>query len=141
MAIEAQSVTITLKTLQEQAGEVEEYELETNGELFQKGTTLYLRYEEKLEERSVKTTFKIKAGALLLTRRERDLSSNLELRPDQVTTTRYQTQYGALYLEVNCLEYTFERLGKQSGQVKATYELSNGQELLGKYKLRLQFKA
>lgn len=141
MVVKAQEVTITLKTIQTQANDVEEYDLETKGELFQKGETLYLRYEEELEGQSVKTTFKIKDEQLLLTRRERALSSSLDLRPGQLTTTRYQTQYGALYLEVNCLKYTFKRVDEKTGQLKATYELSNGQEILGKYKLRLQFKA
>lgn len=141
MAAKAQEVTIILKTIQTQAEDVEEYDLETTGELFQKGATLYLRYEEEIEGHSIKTTFKIKDEMLLLTRREHSLSSSLDLRPGQITTTRYQTQYGALYLEVNCLTYTFKRVDEKNGQLKATYELSNGQEILGKYKLRLQFKA
>lgn len=132
-------VNIDLKTVQEQNNELEEFELAEVGELTQKDETLYLRYNESNNE--AKTTLKIRQDELLLTRQQTNMSLQLKLKNGELLGAKYKTAYGVILLNAKCLAYDFIRKNETSGQLEAKYELYSGEELLGKYKLELQFKA
>ena len=131
-------VTVELKTSQLQDDKLEEFELHETGTLTQKNDNLYLRYVESKNQ--AQTTLKIKADELMLTRRQKELELQLVLRVDEKTNAKYKTVYGTIFLTASCQKYVLEKDGQASGVLKVAYELYSGDDLLGKYKLELQFK-
>ena len=69
------------------------------------------------------------------------MSLQLKLKKGELLGAKYKTAYGVILLNAKCLAYDFIRQSETSGQLEAKYELYSGEELLGKYKLELQFKA
>lgn len=132
-------VEIKLKTVQTQAGEIEKFELFEQGELTRKGETVYLRYTEA--KAGAQTILKIKPAELLLTRRQKELALQLNLAEGQQTNAKYKTAYGVIPLAVKCTTYKYEQIAETSGELRVEYLLYSGEELLGEYKLELQFKA
>ena len=65
----------------------------------------------------------------------------LNLAEGQQTNAKYKTAYGIIPLAVKCTTYRYEQLAETSGELKVEYLLYSGEELLGEYKLELQFKA
>ncbi|MFC6275469.1 DUF1934 domain-containing protein [Levilactobacillus tangyuanensis] len=137
-------VAIHLETHIKQHDDVSDYRLDVDGQLVQMGTNLYLRYLEPDEETGDKTPVTMKftpEGEVHLTR-----AAEAELRLHFVSgkrvTARYNTPYGTMPIETvtPLLETKFEERPFR-GNVKIDYLLYAGEELVGNYKIRLQFTA
>ncbi|AUJ33151.1 YwiB family protein [Liquorilactobacillus nagelii] len=134
-------ILIHLVTTREQDGEVSEYEKKFSGQIFQIGNSLYLRYVETQAPEKVIVTFKIiDQNSIQLTRKRSDLKLRLFFEDNHRVAAAYQTSYGVIPIET--VTPHLQILLQQSplaGAIKIDYLLYNGLELLGKYKIRLQF--
>lgn len=134
-------VLIYLQTQRNQDGQVSDYAKKFQGQLFQIGPSLYLRYLEEDEKATV--TFKISEnGIVQLTRKQEDIQMKLYFGNKQRIAALYRTSVGDVPIETITpnLNVTL-RDNPLSGIIKIDYLLYNGAELLGDYKLRLQFTA
>lgn len=134
-------VLIYLKTQRNQDGKISDYAKKFQGQLFQIGPSLYLRYLE--EENRATVTFKISEnGIIQLTRKQADVQMKLYFGNNQRIAALYRTSVGDIPIETitPVLNVTI-RDNPLSGVIKIDYLLYNGEELLGDYKLRLQFTA
>ncbi|KRM87322.1 hypothetical protein FD21_GL001315 [Liquorilactobacillus vini DSM 20605] len=134
-------ILIHLLTQREQAGEVSEYEKEFSGRIFQMGNSIYLRYIEANEPEKITVTFKItEDSSIHLTRKRDDLKLQLFFKDNHRIAATYQTPYGLLPIETVTpnLQVILNEF-PLAGKIKVDYLLYNGLELLGRYKIRLQF--
>lgn len=135
------AIQVQLTTKIDQEGVIETHQFTETGELTQKGTTLYLCYQEHQgEQPAVPVTFKLQTDQLLLTRGTTELRSQLLFQEQQTTTGQYQTVYGNLALTTQTTKFQVELdLPHLTGQIAVDYQLFSGDNLLGKYELRLIF--
>lgn len=137
-------VMIHLETHIKQDGDISDYRLDVEGQLVQMGLNLYLRYLEPDQETGKETPVTMKftpEGEVHLTRNA-EAELRLHFISGKRVTARYKTPYGIMpietvtpYLETSFQERPF------SGNVKIDYLLYAGEELVGNYKIRLQFTA
>lgn len=137
-------VAIHLQTRIKQEENVSDYRLDVDGQLVQMGDNLYLRYLEPDEETGDKTPVTMKFtpdGAVHLTRNG-EAELRLHFISGKRVTARYRTPYGIMPIETVTpfLEADFQER-PFSGNVKIDYLLYAGEELVGNYKIRLQFTA
>ncbi|MFC6316168.1 DUF1934 domain-containing protein [Lapidilactobacillus achengensis] len=138
-------VHLQMSTRIEQAGEITAHHFDEPGQLVQMGSTLYLRYRERDPETGAQTpvTMKIQGdGLVILTRGQADLRLQLHFHPTERMTTAYKTPYGEI--PVTTATTLMESRIKSEplhGEVAIDYQLFSEKELLGKYQLRLIFKA
>ncbi|MCC7667014.1 DUF1934 domain-containing protein [Liquorilactobacillus satsumensis] len=133
-------VLIYLKTRHNQDGETVEYEKEFQGQIFQMGSSLYLRYNEETDEQST-VTFKVfENGNVQLTRKNEDLRMQLFFGDNRRISATYRTPYGDIPIETVTPDLTV-RLSEAplAGKINIDYLLYSGGQLLGEYKIRLHF--
>jgi len=137
-------VMIHLETHIKQDEDVSDYRLDVDGQLVQMGSNLYLRYLEPNKETGEQTPVTMKFtpdGEVHLTRKA-EAELRLHFVSGKRVTARYNTPYGIMpietvtpYLETSFQEKPF------SGNVKIDYLLYANDDLVGNYKIRLQFTA
>ncbi|HIW71394.1 MAG TPA: DUF1934 domain-containing protein [Candidatus Levilactobacillus faecigallinarum] len=137
-------VAIHLETHIKQDDDVSDYRLDVDGQLVQMGDNLYLRYLEPNQETHEQTPVTMKFtpnGGVHLTRNG-DTELRLHFISGKRITARYRTPYGVMPIETvtPLLETNFQER-PFSGHVKIDYLLYAGEELVGNYKIRLQFTA
>ncbi|KRM08136.1 MAG: DUF1934 domain-containing protein [Liquorilactobacillus ghanensis] len=134
-------ILIHLTTTREQAGEVSEYKKKFSGQVFQIGQSLYLRYVETQSPEKVIVTFKIiDEDSIQLTRKRAGLKLQLFFKDNHRVAATYQTSYGVIPIEtVTPQLQILLQASPLAGVIRIDYLLYNGEELLGKYKIRLQF--
>ncbi|KRL01836.1 DUF1934 domain-containing protein [Liquorilactobacillus capillatus] len=138
-------VLVYVQTQRNQNGEISNYAKKFQGQLFQMGPSLYLRYLEENEKSAdeATVTFKISEnGIVQLIRRQADMQSKLYFGDKQRIAALYRTTAGDIPIETITPKLSVEiRENPLSGVIKIDYALYNNEELLGNYKLRLQFTA
>ncbi|KRL06214.1 DUF1934 domain-containing protein [Liquorilactobacillus oeni] len=135
-------VLIHLKTRHSQDGEVDEYEKEFQGQIFQIGDSLYLRYNEEKYEDGATVTFKIfgDSNNVQLTRKKEDSRMQLFFGDSQRISATYRTPYGDIPIETVTPDLTISlKENPLAGKININYLLYSGGQLLGEYKIRLQF--
>lgn len=136
-------VHVNVSTQIKQGNELEEFTIETTGNFTVIGDVGYLRYYEKYTDQAdALVTLKFKDEQLQLTRRQEDLL--LRMIFDKQTRQRANYRIGAnnLSLETLTQDLQINLIASQnSGAVLVDYQLHSGHELLGEYKIRLQFNA
>ncbi len=132
-------VRIDVRTRQVQAGEGTDYSQSFEGRLSIKNQTLYLRYDESSETR---VTFKICEGSVDLSRKSGQMRLKLHFNENGRFETSYLTPYGAVELicRTDCCGFGYDEKA-QEGSLTVDYRLFTGDEILGEYKIRLQFAA
>ncbi|AUJ29167.1 DUF1934 domain-containing protein [Liquorilactobacillus hordei] len=135
-------ILITLQTFTKQDGEISKYDRKFEGQLFQMGNSIYLRYTEDddKQEKAV-VTFKINNnGGIQLTRKSKEMRMQLFFENNKRVSATYRTPYGEIPIEtvtpllsVNISDFPLV------GTVNIDYFLYSGGNLLGEYKIRLQF--
>jgi uncharacterized beta-barrel protein YwiB (DUF1934 family) len=135
-------VKIQLETQIEQDGQVETFKFDEEGALVDLGAKKYLRYKETKEQLKVPVTFSIaETGEVFLTR-QGQTHLRLPFAKQKVLPTHYQTEYGLMKLDVKTtLLETAISFENAEGKINVDYELYAGNQLLGKYQIRLQFSA
>lgn len=138
---QGKEVTVTIATQQEQGGQSSDYKQTFEGQCFQMGETLYLRYNE---DQDTQVTFKFAAdGTVMLTRKKKN-GQRLQLVFDgtkPVKTNKYHTPYGVILITTETSRLEFEKKdGEFAGSLAVDYALSQQGNRVGNYKLRLQFE-
>lgn len=132
-------VKVDVRTRQIQSGEKNDYSQEFDGRLSIKNQTLYLRYDESSEAR---VTFKVCEDDVYLSRKSGQMRLKLHFNENGKFEISYLTPYGAVELrcETDCCKFDYDRK-VQRGSLTIDYRLFTGDEILGEYKIRLQFAA
>lgn len=135
-------VTIEIETFHQQANETEEYAEKVNGKCIQMENVFYLRYTEKQTEDALVTFKVVPNKEVQLTRKMEGHKLHLTFDLQKKVVTQYHTPYGNIPIEIetNLLEIQFDQ-EKQAGKLAINYQLYNGHDLLGDYKIRLQFNS
>lgn len=134
-----QDVKITIASQQDDGQESIEVNKKSQGILYNKAGTFYLKYTEDLEDvTEVKTTLKIKEDNLTLIRRG-NLNSIQHFIPGEKTSFDYKTPYGKFKFELEVKEFLVDVNLKQ-GQIDIVYELYNQQQLVGVNSLRVAYE-
>ncbi|KRM92946.1 DUF1934 domain-containing protein [Liquorilactobacillus cacaonum] len=134
-------VLVDLKTITKQNGETSKYERKFKGQVFQMGNSMYLRYNEDDSQESAIVTFKISFdGGIQLIRKTNDMRMQLFFEDNKRIAAVYRTPYGEIPIETvtPVLNVTIDEL-PLVGNVAINYFLYSNGELLGEYKIRLQF--
>ncbi|KRN27297.1 DUF1934 domain-containing protein [Liquorilactobacillus mali] len=137
------AILITLQTFTKQDNEVIKYDRKFEGQLFQMGNSIYLRYTEDDNQETAVVTFKINNdGGIQLTRKSKEMRMQLFFENNKRVSATYRTPYGEIPIEtvtpslsVNINDFPL------AGAVHVDYLLYSGGKLLGEYKIRLQFTA
>ncbi|QFG47582.1 DUF1934 domain-containing protein [Lapidilactobacillus dextrinicus] len=137
-------INIHLTTQIEQDGELSQHVFDEEGQLFQMGSTLYLRYHETNAEtnETVPVTLKLQEdGLVILTRGQGNTRLQLHFSADHEINTVYQTPYGNIPI-ITRTTMMKVRLQDEptAGEIKVDYLLMSGRDQLGKYQLRLIFQ-
>ncbi|AVL00546.1 DUF1934 domain-containing protein [Pediococcus inopinatus] len=137
-------IAIHLDTFITQEGEQSHFAFDEDGQLFQMGDSVYLRYQETDEhtKNEIPVTMKIDEDGDVLLTRAGENKLRLRFSDGKRIQARYRTPYGILpvdtvtpFLEIRMRDRPI------SGTVKVDYQLFAGESLLGDYKIRLQFTA
>lgn len=132
------SVKIKVKTTIWNDGEKETSELTTFGRYYEKGKSIFLQYEEFLEEGSVKSIVKVSEQEALILR-----SGAINMRMVFVTNKslagRYDTPYGTMGIETRTKRLAYKKEAS-FGTVEIFYELHMQGSLAGTYQLELSFE-
>ena len=136
-------VTIHVVTQNIQDNQVVDYDEVFEGQFFQMGASIYLRYQETVEQEAL-VTFKITAnGEVQPTRKTDEMNLRLYFVAGKQVNAKYVTPYGVVPVTSRTSKLQAEvddTLRGIIGQINIDYTLNSGQQLLGRYKIRLQFK-
>lgn len=135
-------VKIHLRTAIKMDAQHDEFEFHETGQLIRMaGGNDYLRYVEHQEGQATPVKLKLADDSVHLTR-QGARETNLLFKRAGTTVSHYRTEYGVIRLDVitqkldNALD-----LDQQTGSLQIHYQLKNGDQLLGSYRLQLQFES
>ncbi|BDZ29930.1 DUF1934 domain-containing protein [Lactiplantibacillus sp. WILCCON 0030] len=137
-------VAIHLETQATQDGDTANYALDVDGQLVQMGDAFYLRYKEVSDATTepIPVTIKLAANGDVVLTRSAENRLRLHFSNGKRIQARYRTPMGVLPVEtVTPMLQVRLRERPFSGAVNIDYELYAGEQLIGQYKLRLQFTA
>ncbi len=133
-------VKITVNTTIHNGEEKETYELITFGHFYKKTNSAYLRYEEFVEEGTIKTLVKISGdeGSLL---RSGAVQMRIPFQKNKRVTGNYETPYGILELSTatSRIHHAFDDESKK-GEFDFLYRLSMQGSDAGTYQLTIRFE-
>ena len=134
-------VKISLRTVISQDGQQEQFNFQETGEFIELNGKHYLRYQEHQNGQVTPVQFRLDEEEVHL-HRQGATETRLIFDRERPTLTRYQTEYGALTLQVvtNQLVRQVDPLAP-AGRLIAAYQLRAADQLIGSYQLELQFTA
>jgi uncharacterized beta-barrel protein YwiB (DUF1934 family) len=130
-----------LRTVISQDGQQEQFNFQEVGEFIELNGKHYLRYQEHQNGQVTPVQFRLDEEEVHL-HRQGATETRLVFDRERPTISRYQTEYGALTLRVvtSQLERQVDPLAP-AGRLVAAYQLRAGDQLIGSYRLELQFTA
>jgi uncharacterized beta-barrel protein YwiB (DUF1934 family) len=133
-------VKIKVKTTIRNGEEAETYELITFGHYYQKVNASYLRYEEYLEEGTVKTVVKASGGEGSILRKGA-LDMKLSFQKDQTLPGTYKTPYGLfdIHTSTSRLSHEFDE-SRNEGFIDILYNLTIQGSQAGIYHMLITFE-
>lgn len=134
-------VEIKIKSTIHQIDQEEQtYELWLEGSFHQKSNKMYLRYEEIMEEKKIKTTLKMDHREALILR-SGDIMMRLPFNISQKENGHYHTVYGMLPLQTktNRLEFHHFEENRIRGSFHVEYDLFISGQAVGEYTLEIQY--
>lgn len=139
MANEARSqVNIKLiSTIRPIDGESEGYEMWLTGQLLEKAGSIYLKYEEVQEDKTIRTTMKLGDEQALIMRNGA-LKMRLPLNVMEQQMGHYESELGSMPLVIDTKEMTFTKQSV-SGDFHVQYDLLMGGQSVGNYTLDITF--
>ncbi|MFB7158365.1 DUF1934 domain-containing protein [Lysinibacillus sp. NPDC056232] len=139
MANEARSqVNIKLiSTIRPIDGESEGYEMLLTGQLLEKAGSIYLKYEEVQEDKTIRTTMKL-GNEQALIMRNGAVKMRLPLNIMEQQMGHYESEFGSMPLVIVTKEMTFTRQAV-SGDFHVQYDLLMGGQSVGNYTLDITF--
>ncbi|MGE7690700.1 DUF1934 domain-containing protein [Lysinibacillus sp. NPDC097214] len=139
MANEARSqVNIKLiSTIRPIDGESEGYEMLLTGQLLEKAGSIYLKYEEVQEDKTIRTTMKL-GNEQALIMRNGAVKMRLPLNIIEQQMGHYESELGSMPLVIDTKEMTFTKQAV-SGDFHVQYDLLMGGQSVGNYTLDITF--
>lgn len=120
--------------------ETEHFEFTESGQLIRlNGGQIYLRYLEHQDNQETPVQFRLDEDRVQLDRRG-PRQTRLVFEAGSETTTRYQTEYGIIHLGVETRQLIKKvDFTNHAGSLQAAYRLKNQGQVLGTYRIQLQF--
>ncbi|WP_285398987.1 DUF1934 domain-containing protein [Lysinibacillus sp. fls2-241-R2A-57] len=139
MANEARSqVNIKLiSTIRPIDGESESYEMLLTGQLLEKAGSMYLKYEEVQEDKTIRTTMKL-GNEQALIMRNGAVKMRLPLNIIEQQMGHYESEFGSMPLVIDTKKMTFTKQAI-SGDFHVQYDLLMGGQSVGNYTLDITF--
>lgn len=139
MANEARSqVNIKLiSTIRPIDGESESYEMLLTGQLLEKAGSMYLKYEEVQEDKTIRTTMKLGDEQALIMRAGA-VKMRLPLNIIEQQTGHYESEFGSMPLVIDTKKMTYTKQAI-SGDFHVQYDLLMGGQSVGNYTLDITF--
>ncbi|MEX3745232.1 MULTISPECIES: DUF1934 domain-containing protein [Lysinibacillus] len=139
MANEARSqVNIKLiSTIRPIDGESESYEMLLTGQLLEKAGSMYLKYEEVQEDKTIRTTMKL-GNEQALIMRAGAVKMRLPLNIIEQQTGHYESEFGSMPLVIDTKKMTYTKQAI-SGDFHVQYDLLMGGQSVGNYTLDITF--
>ncbi|MEI5909046.1 DUF1934 family protein [Bacillus spongiae] len=132
-------VKIHLTTSISQEGEKETISFTTFGRYYQKAGAYFLKYDEVLEEGTVKTIVKVKETTGLIMR-----SGALKMRLAFDLRTKmngsYESAHGTFLLQTTTKKLSHTMLSDTEGEILLIYDLSMQGSVVGTYKMNITYK-
>lgn len=135
-----ESVVVNVESIQiDETGQQEEVSFTTEGSLYQKKFSYYLRYEEELgTDQGVTTTLKIKDDVLTLIR-DGAVRMKQDFVAGETGSFSYQTPYGKLEFNLTVEQVYIETAAKQ-GRIELKYKLKDRDKLVSQNQLLITYK-
>lgn len=135
-----QNVQIKMNTEIKQEGEVETFSFDEPGKISQLNQQIYVSFYEHSDSKAILVTLKINEDKTIVLTRNAEQRLRLTFDKNKDVDNLYRTEYGPIQLQTvtKRLEYSVAD-NLSNGEVSIDYDLSNGEQLFGEYKLRLQF--
>lgn len=120
--------------------ETEHFEFTESGQLIRlNGGQVYLRYLEHQDGQETPVQFRLDEDRVQLDRRG-PRQTRLVFEAGSETMTRYQTEYGIIHLGVETRQLIKKiDFTNHTGSLQAAYRLKNQGQVLGTYRIQLQF--
>ncbi|MBG9454705.1 hypothetical protein ABE61_11750 [Lysinibacillus sphaericus] len=118
-------------------GESEGYEMLLTGQLLEKAGSIYLKYEEVQEDKTIRTTMKL-GNEQALIMRNGAVKMRLPLNIIEQQMGHYESELGSMPLVVDTKEMTFTKQAV-SGDFHVQYDLLMGGQSVGNYTLDITF--
>lgn len=133
-------VKVQLTTKITMEDEIETYELTVFGHSYQKGTTIYLKYDEIQEQGTIHTVVKI-AGEEAVIIRSGLIKMRLNFSLNGQRNGSYDSSYGTLFLTTHTkmLQHHQEADGIH-GQLRLAYDLTMQGSTVGHYEMNINYK-
>ncbi|KRG15869.1 hypothetical protein ACA30_04670 [Virgibacillus soli] len=134
------SIKIHLTTKIKLDQDEETYELTVFGRHYQKGDTIYLKYDEIQEQGTIHTVVKItKDEAFIL--RTGLLKMRLNFKLNEQKRGSHESELGTLFLTTNTKRFTHNETNDHcDGKLSLAYELSMQGKLAGFYEMEIVYK-
>ncbi|MFJ5790602.1 DUF1934 domain-containing protein [Lysinibacillus sp. NPDC093197] len=126
-----------ISTIRPIDGESETLEMWLNGQLINKADSLYLKYEEMQDEKTIRTTMKLdKERALIM--RAGAVKMRLPLNIFEQQIGHYESEFGSMPLVTQTKNMLFTR-HEMRGDFHVHYDLLMGGQNVGNYTLDITF--
>lgn len=134
----SKSVTINVESSQDDGSDQEQITTQSNGQLYQKSGTYYLKYEETAEGlEGVKTTIKIKEEEVTLIR-QGNVRTIQSFAPGKRTDFDYKTPYGTLNLALEVEEFNLN-INETDGEIQLEYAVYSEEGLVSNNQLAIKY--
>ena len=137
---EQMAVKITVNTTITNDSEKETYELIAFGQYIQKTSSVFLRYDELMEEGTAKTVVKVseREGSIV---RNGAVDMRLPFQMNKTLVGSYKTPYGVLDMETTATRISHEfDYGLKKGLINIFYDLTMLGNHAGTYHLSITFE-
>lgn len=126
-----------ISTIRPIDGESESYEMWLTGQLLEKAGSMYLKYEEVQEDKTICTTMKL-GNEQALIMRTGAVKMRLPLHIIEQQTGHYESEFGSMPLVIHTKKMTFSKQAV-SGEFHVQYDLLMGGQSVGNYTLDITF--
>ncbi|WP_155593591.1 DUF1934 domain-containing protein [Lysinibacillus cavernae] len=126
-----------ISTIRPSDGESESFEMWLKGQLLEKAGSLYLKYEEVQEDKTVRTTMKLGHEKALIMRAGA-VNMRLPLNIIEQQRGHYESEFGSMPLVIDTKKMMFTKQAV-SGDFHVQYDLLMGGQSVGNYTLDITF--
>ena len=126
-----------ISTIRPIDGESEGHEMVLTGQLLEKAGSIYLKYEEVQEDKTIRTTMKL-GNEQALIMRTGAVKMRLPLNIIEQQMGHYESEIGSMPLVIDTKEMTYTKQAV-SGDFHVQYDLLMGGQSVGNYTLDITF--
>lgn len=135
--LEQKPVKIKVNTTIWNNGEKETFELTTFGRYYEKSNSVFLRYDEVMEEGTVKSIVKVSENETLILR-SGAINMRMVFEMNKKHVGRYETPFGTMGISTRTKRLSHS-LEPQAGAIDILYELHMQGALAGTYHMEITY--